>query len=69
MEFYKDTYKSKSEVKILKEFEFENKKYIVLDKTLFYPTMGGQAHDIGKINEKQIVDVLKIGDIILHQVK
>jgi len=69
MSFYKDTYKSEEDFKIIKEFEFEGKNYIVLDKTLFYPTMGGQACDVGIIGERKVVDVIKVGKIILHQVK
>ncbi len=67
--FYADTYKSESDVKIVKEFEFEKKKYIILDKTLFYPTMGGQNHDIGFIGENKVVNVIKVGQVILHQVE
>ena len=53
--------------KILKEFEFENFKYIILDKTIFYPTMGGQACDLGVIGSKKVIDVIKIGGVILHK--
>lgn len=69
MVFYKDTYLDEAEFEIIKEFEFENKKYIVLDKTLFYPTMGGQACDLGQIGEYQVIDVIKVGGVILHQIK
>lgn len=69
MLFYKDTYKDEEEVKILKSFEFEKKNYIVLDKTLFYPTMGGQNHDVGFIGDKKVIDVIKVGNIIVHQVE
>ena len=68
--FYKDTYQAESdEPKIIKEFEHEKKKYIVLDKTLFYPTMGGQAHDIGFIEDKKVVNVIKVGSVVLHQIE
>ena len=67
--FYNDTYKSETEVNIVKEFEHNKKKYIVLDKTLFYPTMGGQAHDIGEIGKHRVVDVIKVGNVVLHQVE
>jgi len=69
MEFYDDTYKEKSKVNILKEFDFEGKKYIVLDSTLFYPTMGGQACDVGMIGNKKVIEVIKVGKIILHEIK
>jgi alanyl-tRNA synthetase len=45
-------------------------KYVILDKTAFYPTSGGQLHDTGNINRKSfVVDVAKIGNIILHEVE
>ena len=67
--FYNDTRLDNAEVNIVKEFEHNKKKYLVLDKTLFYPTMGGQAHDIGTIDGKQVVDVIKVGNVVVHEVK
>jgi len=47
-------------------------KYVVLDKTIFYPNAGGQPHDTGKIiknNEAFIVDFAKkFGEDISHEV-
>ena len=39
---------------------------IVLDKTYFYPTGGGQTHDKGAIAGQAIVDVRKDGDTVIH---
>ncbi len=44
-------------------------KWIVLDKTAFYPTGGGQDHDTGAINDINVLDVIKVDNIILHKVK
>ncbi|MEM4397800.1 MAG: alanine--tRNA ligase-related protein, partial [Candidatus Woesearchaeota archaeon] len=63
----------------LKEFdaivEKANGKYIILNKTAFFPTSGGQLHDIGEIiNLKDIkqkynlVDCYKQGSIVVHVV-
>jgi len=43
--------------------------YVVLNQTLFYPTAGGQMHDEGLINGEKVVEVLKVGSVILHRVK
>jgi misacylated tRNA(Ala) deacylase len=41
---------------------------IALDRTLFYPTGGGQPHDTGTIADLSVVDVLKEDDIVWHYV-
>jgi alanyl-tRNA synthetase len=41
---------------------------IVLDSTAFYPTSGGQPHDLGKLNDANILDVRDEGDEIIHLV-
>jgi alanyl-tRNA synthetase len=67
--FYDDINKSELDVKVLKEFEFEKNKYVILDKTLFYPTMGGQASDIGEIDGKKVIEAIKVGSVVLHKVE
>ncbi|MGD2250567.1 MAG: alanine--tRNA ligase [Candidatus Methanofastidiosia archaeon] len=42
---------------------------VVLDKTGFYPTGGGQENDTGVINDKKVVDVTKEGKTIIHKVQ
>lgn len=39
---------------------------VILDQTLFYPTSGGQLHDVGKINNMDVVDVFKQGNVVVH---
>jgi alanyl-tRNA synthetase len=41
---------------------------VVLDRTAFYPTSGGQPHDLGRLGEANILDVRDEGDEILHVV-
>ncbi len=67
--YYIDTYKNEDDVKIVKEFNHNNKNFIILDKTLFYPTGGGQAHDIGFIGDKEVVNVFRVGKVVIHEVK
>lgn len=58
-------FKTESESKVL----FADKNYVVLDKTPFYPEGGGQAADHGQINNNEVIDVQKIGNVIVHILK
>jgi alanyl-tRNA synthetase len=39
-----------------------------LDRTAFYPTSGGQPHDIGRLGDARVVDVLDEEDEVIHVV-
>mgnify|MGYP006285094443 CR=1 FL=1 len=62
----------------LKEFEAKvtsaDGKFIVLDRTAFYPNAGGQPNDTGKLvrasddKEFSVVYVAKVGDKISHEI-
>jgi len=53
------------DAKVLKSFD----NYVVLDRTSFYARGGGQEPDHGKIDNYEVVDVTKHGDIIVHELK
>ncbi|MEM2136512.1 MAG: alanine--tRNA ligase [Candidatus Methanomethylicia archaeon] len=65
--FYEDPYTFEFEAKVIDVKE----SYIIMDSTAFYPEGGGQPSDQGKIlwddKETKIIDVQKLGDIILHK--
>jgi len=60
--YYDDYKKDMVKAKVLKIIN----NNIVLDKTVFYPTSGGQDHDTGNINNQKVIDVFKQGNIIIH---
>ncbi len=39
---------------------------VLLDATAFYPTSGGQPHDLGCLDEAKVLDVIDEGDTVLH---
>jgi alanyl-tRNA synthetase len=41
---------------------------LILDRTAFYPTSGGQPHDVGKIEDGKVFDVRDAGEEIIHLV-
>ncbi len=44
-------------------------KYVVLDRTAFYPESGGQVADRGTINRVNVKNVLKVAGVVLHDVE
>lgn len=42
---------------------------VLLDKTYFFATSGGQEHDTGHINGEEVIDVIRQGNHILHIMK
>ncbi len=42
------------------------KNKVILDRTAFYPTSGGQMHDIGTLEGHKLVDCYKQGGIVVH---
>jgi alanyl-tRNA synthetase len=72
--YYADHLEYSFEAKILEVFPNVTNNFIpnivVLDRSAFYPTSGGQEHDVGTlvINKEtfQVVNVLKVGPCVLH---
>ena len=60
--YFSDYKLDKAKVKVLKIIG--NK--VILDKTIAYPTSGGQLHDIGYLNDLKILEVYKQGPYIIH---
>jgi alanyl-tRNA synthetase len=52
-------------LKIIHDVDEKNFK-IILDRTAFYPTSGGQLHDVGTLNKHKVLDVYKQGKVIFH---
>lgn len=46
-----------------------NNNLVILDKTSFYPRGGGQEPDHGKIENFDVIDVNKHGNIVVHELK
>jgi alanyl-tRNA synthetase len=68
--YYQDQYMREFEAEVVKVVDNE---YVVLDKTCFYPEGGGQPADKGCLvsngNKVDVVDVQKVGKVIVHKVK
>jgi alanyl-tRNA synthetase len=72
--YYANHHQYKFDAKILEIIRNVTQKQaaniVVLDQSSFYPTSGGQEHDIGSMTVNgttyKVVDVLKVGPCVLH---
>lgn len=64
--YYQDSMLSEFRANVVQTGTVENRNYVVLDNTAFYPTGGGQPHDTGWINDIEIIDVEKVNEDIRH---
>ncbi len=55
--YYQDSYTIQFNAMVVEHLIQDNQPAVILDKTYFYPTSGGQPFDIGKLNETTVVDV------------
>ena len=66
--YYKDSYQTKFEARVKEQFTHNGRYALILDKTYFYPTSGGQPNDRGTINDTAVEDVTvrKADGAIIH---
>lgn len=56
--------------KIVEKRIFDNKCFLILNRTIFYPNLaGGQPRDKGTINGIKVIDVYEDNDEIIHVIK
>jgi len=64
--YYEDMKMREFEAKVLKVIEG---KFVILDRTAFYPRGGGQEPDHGTMNGCKVYDAEKTGEVIVHSVE
>ncbi len=64
--YYSDSYLREFEAQVLEARPSGDRVRVVLDRTAFYPTSGGQPHDLGTLNGTAVVDVAEDGETIVH---
>jgi alanyl-tRNA synthetase len=62
--YYTDAYRASFTAKVVEKSDDGMRVY--LDDTAFYPTSGGQPHDVGALDGVSVVDVVDEGDRIVH---
>lgn len=56
--YYSDAYTTSFKANIIERFQYRGKLAVILDQTCFYPTSGGQPHDLGTLNELPVINVM-----------
>jgi alanyl-tRNA synthetase len=62
--YYTDSYLTTFDARVVDRADEGRRVY--LDRTAFYPTSGGQPHDLGNLSGARIVDVIDEGERIAH---
>ena len=57
--YYDEPYLTDFAASVVERLEWEGQPAVVLDRTAFYPTGGGQPHDTGVLNGVSVVDVVE----------
>ena len=65
--YYEDAYLDRFNALVTERFRREDQPAVKLDRSAFYPTSGGQPHDMGRLNGTAVVDVV-VGEegAVLH---
>ncbi|NLL42956.1 MAG: alanyl-tRNA editing protein [Firmicutes bacterium] len=64
--YYTDPWMQELETQIISSCQDAEGHCIVLEETIFYPTGGGQPHDLGSINGVPLIDVFEQDGVIFH---
>jgi alanyl-tRNA synthetase len=56
--YYRDPYLREFEATLLDTVSYGGQTALVLDRTAFYPTSGGQPHDVGSFHDVRVTDVV-----------
>ena len=55
--YYEDAYRTGFTARVVERRNLQDRPAVRLNNTAFYPTSGGQPHDIGHLNDTSVVDV------------
>lgn len=66
--YYHDSYLATFEADIIERTTIDERPAVVLSQSAFYPTSGGQPHDVGTLNSVRVLDVVvrEADDAVLH---
>jgi alanyl-tRNA synthetase len=68
--YYTDPYLAEFSATVAAVEEVDGRRVVRLDRTAFYPSSGGQPHDVGQLGDAEVIDVVDAdeGDV-LHVIR
>jgi alanyl-tRNA synthetase len=60
--YYDNPYLVRFTARVVEQLQWDDHPAVVLDRTAFYPTGGGQPHDTGSLNHVPVIDVIERED-------
>ena len=67
--YYCDSYTTEFDSRLIDIRQEKSRTGVILEETLFYPTSGGQLHDIGTLNGIIVTDVVENNDEVVHYIE
>ena len=64
--FRRDAYLTEFDATIIERRTIKDHPAVLLDRTAFYATSGGQPYDTGTLGEAHILDVIEDGADVIH---
>jgi alanyl-tRNA synthetase len=64
--YYTDSYQTEFDAALQEYLILDGRPALVLDRTCFYPTSGGQPNDLGRLEGYAVVDVVAGDGVIYH---
>jgi alanyl-tRNA synthetase len=64
--YYLDAYCRTFDARVIRALQHEGRPAVVLDRTAFYPTSGGQPFDVGRLSSVRVLDAVDLDDEIVH---
>ena len=67
--YYSDAYRTTFDARVVERLTLAGSPAVVLDRTAFYPTSGGQPHDTGTLNGVAVVEVVEreVDHAVIHR--
>jgi alanyl-tRNA synthetase len=60
--YYTDSYLARFDAVVTDAFPLAGRPAVVLDRTAFYPASGGQPHDVGRLADTPVLEVVDLED-------